>query len=300
MVIGIAANTTKPGAADVAVRLAKELTERGHECLYEEDLAANIGGAQGLPLCLICGRAELILALGGDGTVLRAVNVAAGMQKPVLGINLGRVGFLSEASPDEIEDVLSAIDKNELTLGTRNMLQAQLLNHGEDVPRLIFNSLNEVSVIRQRGGCVVRLDILIDGEPAGSVVGDGVLVATATGSSAYSLSCGGPLVHPDIDAMIITPISGHVRSMRPMVVPGSSVIRVRPQAGCGFMELSADGKFGIPFEEGKELVIGRAPFRAVLAHIKPYRFYEIVRSKIYGEDVPAKESKGRVAFDESC
>ena len=284
MRIGILSNITKDKAADVTRTLISELKRRGHDCIIESALAELIQeDAGGFP-CQVCTQADLILALGGDGSVLRAVDAAARKEKPVLGINMGRVGFLSEALPEEIGDVLDAIDSNSFAFDHRSMLQAAIIS-GDKEPQFIYSSFNDVSMTRHKYACIVRLDVYINDEFAGTVTGDGILVSTPTGSSAYALSCGGPLVYPSMNALVITPISGHVRGMRPMVVPDDSIIRIRPHDGQYALDLAVDGKFGSCFPCCDEVVIRLAPFRAVLAHIKPFRFFEIVRSKIYGEDI---------------
>ncbi|MFZ5975855.1 MAG: NAD(+)/NADH kinase [Bacillota bacterium] len=285
MKLGILANTTKNNTADFARLLIHDLKKRGHTCIIGDELAASMHEDAGVLPCQVCKQADLILALGGDGTVLRAVSAAAHQEKPVLGINMGRVGFLSEALPGEISEVLDAIDAGALVLDYRTMVQAAIAHKDSREPQFIYSSFNDVSITRHKYTGIVRLDVYIQDEFAGTVTGDGVLVSTPTGSSAYALSCGGPLVHPSLDVLVIAPISGHVRSMRPMVVPGDSIIRIRPHGGHRELDFSVDGKFGACLSDFDEAVIRRAPYQAVLAHIKPYHFYEIVRSKIYGEDI---------------
>jgi NAD+ kinase len=290
--IGILANITKTNTQDVALRLVHDLEARGHGCIVEAELAGRIGAAEGLPMAEICAEAELILSLGGDGSVLRAVNAAAHLETPVLGINMGRVGFLSEVPPTEIAGLLDAIDSGAFTLDRRSMLQAAVQPGGKDPAGFRYASFNDVSITRDKYACIVRLDIFVQDEFAGTVVGDGVLVSTPTGSTAYALSCGGPLVHPSLDALLVTPISGHVAGMRPMVVPGGSVIRICPHDAHRELDLLVDGKFGARISANDEAIVRRAPFQAVLAHIKPYRYFDIVRSKIYGENGGPRDQKG--------
>lgn len=284
MKIGVLANTTKTEAAEVTRKLIDALRERGHQCIIESTLAGLIREDEGHRSLQVCRQAELILAVGGDGTILRAVNAVNDQEKPILGINIGRVGFLSEALPDEISHVLDAIDSGELFLDRRIMLQAAIVYDESREPNYTLSSFNDMSITRQSYACVARLDVYIQDEFSGTLTGDGILVSTPTGSSAYALSCGGPLVHPTLDALVITPISGHIRGIRPMVVPGDSIIRIRPHKGSRSLELAVDGKFGARFPENNEILLRRAPYRAVLAHIKPYNYFERVRYKIYGED----------------
>lgn len=292
MKIGILANLTKSNTLEVARTLVFDLSARGHDCIVETGLATRICRAGGLPLAEVCDGAELIVALGGDGSVLRAISAAAPREKPVLGVNLGRVGFLSEVPPNRIGELLDAIDSGRFTFDRRSMLQAAVVGREGDAPEFRFASFNDMSITRDKYACIVRLDIYVQDELAGTVTGDGVLVSSPTGSSAYSLSCGGPLVYPSLDVLVITPISGHVSGMRPMVVPGDSVIRICAHDGRRDLDLAVDGKFGARFCGGAAL-LRRAPFHAILAHIAPYRYFDIVRSKIYGEDVtPGQKGTG--------
>lgn len=291
MKIGILANLTKTDTEDVARTLVHELEARGHGCVIEAELSGRIGQKEGLVPEEVCAEAELILSLGGDGSVLRAVNAAAPREKPVLGVNMGRVGFLSEVRPSEIDELLDAIDKRAFTLDRRSMLQYAVAAKEGDAPVLWHSSFNDVSITRDKYACIVRLDVFIQDEFAGTVTGDGLLVSSPTGSSAYALSCGGPLVHPSLDVLAVTPISGHVTGMRSMIVPGESIVRIRPRDGRRALDIAADGKFGARIYGG-EAVVRRAPFHALLAHIKPYRYFDIVRSKIYGEDIVSRDQKG--------
>ncbi len=284
LVIGLVANLIKQNANAVAKELTSELENRNHTVLIESSLAKIIECKEGFELNEICLRAKILITLGGDGTVLKVINTAAKYGVAVMGINIGTVGFLSEAIPDELHSVLDAIDAGKLSYDYRNMLQAYCVVGKNNLKKVGYSALNEVCISRHMFGCSVRLDIYVNDEYLGKVEGDGVIVSTPTGSSAYSMSCGGPIINPTLDLMIITPVSGNYSSIRPTVVSGDSKILIKPRRNNKHMDISADGKMVEPIGNMNEIMISRSKDAAILAHTKQYRFYDLVRTKIYKSD----------------
>jgi NAD+ kinase len=223
--------------------------------------------------------ADLVVAVGGDGTMLHAARMAALADVPVLGVNRGRLGFLADVGPDKmIESVEDAIAGRCLA-ERRMLLAAHLLADGRAVDAL---GLNDVVVTKRETGRTVDVRTWVNGIYVNTHGGDGFIVATPTGSTAYALSCGGPIVHPSLDAIVLVPVSPHTLSDRPIVVPAGSVIEIelsdrfdtRAQVAC-------DGNVLCDLEPGVRLRIERANVTATLLHPPGHDYYRILRSKLH-------------------
>lgn len=188
---------------------------RGHEIEVEPKLAKIVGGQPPRSL-----QPEAIIAIGGDGTVLRAVSISQGL--PVLGIHLTGRGFLAQVEPGEMEKALKAMSSGRLSVVEVTMLKSTI--KGERLP----DAINEISVVSATPGKTVALRVTIEGEELGEVVGDGVIVATPTGSTAYSMAAGGPIVSPEVDGIVLVPICPSEKSFFPMVVPARVEILIEP------------------------------------------------------------------------
>ncbi|MCE3285133.1 MAG: hypothetical protein K0R70_1389 [Steroidobacteraceae bacterium] len=222
---------------------------------------------------------NLVVAVGGDGTMLHAARMAALADVPVLGVNRGRLGFLADVGPDKmIESVEDALAGRCLA-ERRMLLAAHLLADGRSVDAL---GLNDVVVTKRETGRTVDVRTWVNGIYVNTHGGDGFIVATPTGSTAYALSCGGPIVHPSLDAIVLVPVSPHTLSDRPIVVPAGSVIEIelsdrfdtRAQVAC-------DGNVLCDLEPGVRLRIERAQVSATLLHPPGHDYYRILRSKLH-------------------
>lgn len=220
-------------------------------------------------------RCQIIAVLGGDGTLLSAARRLAPLGIPVMGINLGRRGFLASAEAEELDAILAAIAEDGFALDERMMLEASL----ED-GRSRQLALNDLGVFNGVRGRMIRLLVRIDGEVLDEYYADGVLVSSPTGSTAYSLSAGGPLIAPRMSCMLITPICAHSLRARPVVVGADSRISIEPGARFSEAELTADGQERTPLRPGQAVVIGKAPCGVRLARVRKQGFYEVVRQKI--------------------
>jgi NAD+ kinase len=224
-------------------------------------------------------RCSLVIVVGGDGTLLRAARAMAGSTLPLVGINLGRLGFLVDISPDAIESCLDAILAGDYTEEPRCMLAATI-THGtgqEDA----YVALNDVVIHRWNTARMIELETYIDGVFVNAQRSDGIIVSTPTGSTAYALSGGGPLLHPSLDALLLVPICPHTLSNRPLVVDGASRIEIRV---CGFdqgnVRVTCDGQTDLSLEPDSRVVIGKAPRPLSLLHPRGYEYYEILRAKL--------------------
>lgn len=260
--------------------LAAHLRERHCRVLIDEnvDLAFN-SSPERRPEAALAQEADLVVAVGGDGTMLYAARLAAPRSVPVLGVNRGRLGFLADIGPAEMRDRLDEILSGRFVQDRRAMLRARVLRPGTS-DRECF-SLNDVVLQKWQTGRMLDFETWIDGRYVNTHGGDGLVVATATGSTAYALSCGGPILYPELDALVLAPICPHTLSDRPIVVRSSSVIEVRlverPDTKA---QVTCDG---VPLGElipGDRLLIAPASESVLLLHPPDHDYYRILRSKL--------------------
>ena len=223
---------------------------------------------------------DFIMVVGGDGTILRIAGQASLYQKPVLGVNCGTVGFMSELEPDEIEMVRSVKSGN-FTLDDRSMLDIQVFNSvGDEVYSTV--ALNEAVVTKGFFNRVIPLSVIVDGQEVFQFSGDGVIVTTPTGSTAYSLAAGGPILAPSSDCLAVTPICPHSLTIKSFVISAESIVTVMPEYKGHQVFLSPDGDT-YELRSGDRVVIQRSQRTFSLLRIKGQGFYEIIRQKLANE-----------------
>ncbi len=224
--------------------------------------------------------ADLIIAIGGDGTMLYASSRARGSNAPILGINRGRLGFLADVTPDEMISSVDHVLRGDYTTDSRLMLQARLLSSsGEEQTAF---ALNDVVLQRSETGRMVDFETRISGRYVNTHSGDGLIVATPTGSTAYALSCGGPIIEPQLDAIVVVPVCPHTLTDRPIVVSADQSIEVRLiERDDTKAEITVDGLSMGSIRPDDKLLICAANNRVTLVHPPGYDFYEILRSKLF-------------------
>ena len=262
-------------------RLADHLHRHGCQILLDTECARLLLGreSEGVPIAVLGARCELVVALGGDGTLLHAARAMAEHRVPLLGINLGRLGFLVDVSPERMESALDAILEGSYEVDNRSLLSARLM--GSDPPERAYGALNDVVIHKWGTARMIQLETYIDGVFVNAQRSDGLIVATPTGSTAYALSGGGPLVAPSLDAILLVPICPHDLSNRPLVVPGASCIEIRV---CGHdhgqAQMTCDGQTQVPLPRESRILVHRHPDRACLLHPKGHDHYQILRAKL--------------------
>jgi len=225
-------------------------------------------------------RADMVIAFGGDGTILRAAGLAARAGVPILGVNLGGFGFLAELSTTDLPSALPDLVAGRYELDERMMLQAEA-DH-IDADNLL--ALNDVVVTTRGVARVLRLRVLVNGEHLASYPADGVIVATPTGSTAYSLSAGGPILHPKVDAVVITPISPHTFNARSVVVDRNDTVDVELTVPSQDATVTVDGRVGLPMGETWRVRVRRARQTTRFIRLRSSSFYSILRTKLaWGE-----------------
>lgn len=246
------------------------LSPRGAELTERPDLAVPEGPAWG--------EAELLIVLGGDGTLIRAAQTVAPMGVPILGVNTGHLGFLTELENAELFDHLESILAGQYRVEERLMLRVTLERNGR--PDLTVTALNDAVVSKGPRARLVHVGVMVGETVVARYPADGVIVSTPTGSTAYSLSAGGPIVGPTVDVLLVTPICPHTIASRSIVVAGSEEIRLTVLETPGEVGLSADGSEPIPLYAGDVVCVSRAPYTAKLVRRHTYRFYDVLRQKL--------------------
>jgi NAD+ kinase len=234
---------------------------------------------------------DAVLTLGGDGTLLRGARLLHGARTPLLGVNLGRVGFLTTASAQTLDWALDALVRRAYTTEERLTLVASIVNREgrqRDEPAV----LNDVVVHKGGVARVVRLRVAVDGDEVGQYSADGIVVATPTGSTAYSLSAGGPIIVPAVDAIVVTAICPHTLAVRPLVVPSQSMVAIEPIPPWDEEVLvSLDGQVSTTIQPGERVLVRRAEHPVVLIRLGPESFFARMRKKLQWGDLSDRERR---------
>ena len=276
--IGIFVNRHRDPELSATKAVVSELISRG-VCVL---LDTQISGELSLDACFVSHndmleKSDLIIALGGDGTILQIIADAAEFDTPVIGINLGHLGFLTQAEKGDAE-IFDKILNGDFTISRPMMLTATL--HTDNGEPVRCNALNDI-ILRGNGAKMISLEVEVNGTVTNRYLADGVIVATSTGSTAYSLSCGGPIVHQALDCIILTPICPHTLKSRCIVIPpdASVVLRFDPSY-CLEADLKADGNPVAQLKSGDYVKITQAPIKAPLVTLNGKNYFDVIRTKL--------------------
>ena len=287
---GFHVNVEKLAAQPEVARLARDaiqvLIERGVPVFINRESAEALGHpALGLSESDLVHRAGLLIVFGGDGTILRAARAAAPQGIPILGVNLGGFGFLAEVAGREVPGALHRLLEGDYQVDERMMLRAVIARNGGTARE--FLALNDVVVTKSGYARLLKLHTFVSGEHLATYMADGLIVATPTGSTAYSLSAGGPIVHPGVDGIVLTPIAAHTLNARAVVVSNRDAIAIRvDRVGTSSSPpiLTIDGQEGFPLDPDDEVRVGESPHRARLIRLGRSGFYNLLRAKLmWGE-----------------
>jgi NAD+ kinase len=279
--IALTGRATDPRVQEAMVALARHLVGRGRR--VRADAAAVVDFA-GLPVDLraeadLLDGVDLVVAVGGDGTMLRASRLAAAAGIPLLGVNRGRLGFLADIGPDRMLESLDDALEGRCRSEDRMLLETRVRASGRD---LTARALNDVVVAKGESGRMLDLRTWVDGAYVNTHGGDGFIVSTSTGSTAYALSCGGPIVHPALPAIVLVPICPHTLSDRPIVVGADSRVEIEIADRHETRGLVVcDGIVLCELERGERLQVSRAALTATLLHPPGHDYYRILRSKLH-------------------
>jgi NAD+ kinase len=266
-----------PLIAESAQAAISALARRGWRSLVAEGSGPVPAGASALPPDALAAEAGLVIAIGGDGTLLEAARLVAGRDVPLLGINRGRLGFLADVMPKDTAASIDAALDGRCGRDRRRLLEAVLPQGG--AARLL--ALNDVVLLRRETGRMLDFETRVDSRFLNTHRGDGMVVATATGSTAYALSCGGPIVDPRLDVLVLAPICPHTLSDRPIVVPGDAVIEIQSRdRGRGHAEVACDGIRLGDLEPGETVQVRASNAAVTLLHPPGHDYSRLLRSKL--------------------
>lgn len=278
--VSLVARDTDPDVEETVELLTALLLGRGLKVwVSAETDFADLPGVQECDEANLAEHCDLMIAIGGDGTMLRAARLINRANLPLLGVNRGRRGFLADLSPDELEQKMSDILDGEYLRESRMMLQATL--YGGDHLKQQVNALNDVVIQRGATGQMLDFEVKVDGAYVNTHRGDGLIIATPTGSTAYSLSSGGPIMQPGLNAVAMVPICPHTLSDRPVIIPGNSCINIairhRYEADAF---ITVDGKMTGDVSNTDSLQVTQSIHRITLLHPASYDYFEVLRSKL--------------------
>lgn len=279
MKIGIFAKFTRYDFVDDLMSIISWLEDRGHECLVDEVVVRSFGmkGITGSPASEIPRETDMAFVFGGDGSMLSAARTIGNADCPILGINLGRLGFLTEIPAEQVYRAMEAVLEGDYELEERFLLKVRLARKAGRGKT--YHALNEIVVSRSALSRVITVDTSLDEDFIAEFVADGVMVATPTGSTAYSLSAGGPIVHPALEAFLVTPICPHTLTNRPLIVPGDRSLRVTLRSGED-VKLSIDGQIGVNVAPGDEVICEKASYKIKLVRSGEHGFFDVLRRKL--------------------
>ncbi|PKM81324.1 MAG: NAD(+) kinase [Firmicutes bacterium HGW-Firmicutes-14] len=277
--IGLIINYEKTEARVITKQIVDWLKKHGKKVMIA-GVSSEVAGS-GVITCAeadLAKEAECIIVLGGDGTLLNSARAIAGCGIPLFGVNLGQLGFLTEIEQPDLAPAMKQLISGDYQIEERMMIEASVIRKGEEISR--FCGLNDAVVTKGAFARLIRLKTFVNNEFVDIYPADGLIISTPTGSTAYSLSAGGPLVVPDLELMIVTPICPHTLYARPIVINNNSVVRVELQATQAEVMLTIDGQSGFPLKPFDEVIIKKAPFCARFMKLNQRSFFEILRTKL--------------------
>lgn len=281
MRIAITVTLNRPHAVEIARQTVAWLQAHGQEVLLAPATAEAVScSVCRIPEEQLMAQADVVIAIGGDGTMLGAVRLAAPYQVPVLGVNAGALGFLTELAPEELPAYLPRLLARDYTLEARMMLEAHLYRGEQTLVTL--HALNDIVVRQGAAGRLISLCVEVAGFQLGQMSADGLIVSTPTGSTAYGLAAGGPIVHPTATVMVLVPICPHSLAFRPVVVPAEDPVEIFCQGNFqqDEMMVSADGQAPVSVLAGDRIVVRPAPHTAQLIKFGRSSFYDRLREKL--------------------
>lgn len=281
--VGIVAKPDAPEAPALIRRLLAFLRDRNVPALLEKDTAVLVS-AHDVPAVTraeLPAKADLLVVLGGDGTMLSMARTVGDLGIPLLGVNLGGLGFLTATTTDETLPAVDAFLAGGMTVEDRMMLAARVMRSGQPVFEQV--ALNDVVITKSAMSRIINLTVAVEGQTATAYRADGLIISTPTGSTAYCLSAGGPILFPTMDAIVLVPIASHTLTNRPIVLPGTHRLSVTLQTAQEVM-LTLDGQVGFELRDHDVVEVSQSPARVHLVRFPERHFFSVLRTKLkWGE-----------------
>ena len=295
IIIGIVANTTKEKVFSVVAELIKILKDKGFNYLLSDDilkfkklLNVNISERNFLDVGKLCKKSDVIISIGGDGTMLATAFHAQLYNKPVFGVNLGKLGFLVDANVDQLEIFIEELKNGKYSIDERMVIEGECIGH--KVEKLY--AINDIVIDKGGWPKMIDLTVTVDGEYVTTFAADGLIIATPTGSTGYSISVGGPIVSPKTDVITLSPVSPHSLSVRPLVLPSSQEIIIKAESFHKEIHVNCDGQRVFAFPPPLEIKITKSKRPLKLVHTSFSSYFETLRNKLLcGIDLRKKLEK---------
>lgn len=281
--VAIISKPAKEEIRRIAPELVARLTQRGYRVMVDPETAVYLDGHKAVERADFAALSPaFVIVLGGDGTLLAAARAVARVDVPILGVNLGSLGFLTEVRLDELYATLDALESGTTVRDPRSMLACQLMRNQKIMGEYV--ALNDVVITKSAIARMAEVDVTVDDLFVANYKADGVIVSTPTGSTAYSLAAGGPVLEPSVDAFVITPVSPHALTNRPLVVKDSARISLTLAGVTEEAYLTVDGQIGVPLSQGDRVICRKSEHRVQLLRASGRTFFEVLRAKLkWGE-----------------
>jgi NAD+ kinase len=277
--IGVFCKQKVPVGREVLTELTQWLNKRGREVLLDKDTASIMGQVSSYERHEIPAHADLIIVLGGDGTLLSVARIAHPFDVPILAVNLGSLGFLTEITLPDLYEVLENVLNGKFEYEPRMLLNACLWREGEKVND--YHVLNDAVINKGALARIVNLEVRVNNQYMTSYRADGLIIATPTGSTAYSLSAGGPIIHPSMNALVLSPICPFTLTNRSIVIPDQSLIQVELASENENVRVTLDGQEGCDMVQGDVLELKKAQTTVKLIQVPGKNYYQILRKKLH-------------------
>lgn len=280
--VGLIINYRKKQPVSLGKEIIKWFAQRGISTYAPQEDGTVLGMAPSNIVPALGKEVDFVIVLGGDGTFLRAARLMAPHGVPILGVNLGTMGFMTEVEINETEQALERLCRGEYTLQDRMMLEAKIIRGGQVIHSYI--GLNDVVINKGSLARINTLEVNVDQELVATYKADGLVLASPTGSTAYSLSAGGPIVYPEVDVIILTPICAHSLHARPIVIPSHKIVQVNIVLQQSSSSLTIDGQHCSELHNEDQVIVGKAPYYARLVRLQPQNFFNVLREKLRDEE----------------
>ncbi len=277
--VAIVSKPEKPELEQLVPKVLDWFREHGYErVLADRETGVYFPKLESIERCDIAAqRPDFVLVLGGDGTLLSAARSVAAAKIPILGVNLGSLGFLTEVPLDELWQTLEAVEQHRCSFETRKMLNCRLMRDGKILAT--YDCLNDAVVNKSAIARLVSFDLYLDTVFVSNYKADGVIISTPTGSTAYALAAGGPILMPSVDAMVIVPVCPHSLTHRPLVVKDAVEIEINVKSAGEEAYLSIDGQVGVPLSDDDRVVCRRSEYVTTLFRMRK-TFFDVLRTKL--------------------
>lgn len=275
--LGVIANCSKARAAVVLAEIEKRADAAGIRLVADPETGSLTRSADVVPATEVFDRSDAVMALGGDGTMLKVVRELAERNKPLIGVNIGSLGFMTSVAEDEIAHAVECLAADNYNVAERSMIESTIMRNGAGIGN--YCAVNEV-LVKATSSRIVTLDLAVDGENVTSYRCDGLMISTPTGSTGHSLSAGGPIIMPGTDVFVISVICPHTLSARPLVVPNRSRMTLETAAEQDPLMISIDGQIGQPLEHGDSVLVKKADRSVRFIHLPDHSYFAVLRQKL--------------------